>query len=301
MGVRSSAVDFGSCNNQGSFKQPEISSWGGSPIFAEGRYHLFASEFTGGCGLGTWMPRSHIVHAASDSMLGPYVRLPPPHDVVLPTFAHNPTIRLHPDGTYLLFFIGRTVRNMSAPTNWTLESSISLAFSRSVYGPWEVIRHIILPGQGEGSADFDADATNPSPIIMADGSVLLLYRGNFRPHGGRGLPCWNRIGMARSNSWRGPYTRISSHCCHSTSATKTPWAGRTAGERSILWHILWHRRTGKRAITNRSGTERTRRTKGPRGGWSQHACCLHDESELGGRWAHPGLHARAAASTTCAV
>ena len=197
-----------SCNNEGSFKQPGASTWGGSPIFAEGRYHIFASEFTGGCGLGTWIPRSHIVHAVSDSMLGPFVKLPPPHGVVIPTFAHNPTIRLHPDGTYLIFFIGAARHNMSAPTNWTLEASISLAFSRSVYGPWQVMRNV-LPGRGEESPHFDSDAINPSPIIMADGSVLLLYRGTFRPHGGRGLPCWNRLGAARSKGWRGPFTRIS--------------------------------------------------------------------------------------------
>ena len=64
------------------------------------------------------MPRSHVVHAVSASALGPFMKLPAPRDVVLPTFAHNPTIRRHPDGTYLLFFIGRPESDMSARTNW---------------------------------------------------------------------------------------------------------------------------------------------------------------------------------------
>eukprot|EP01050_Picozoa_sp_SAG11_P038343 SAG11_NODE_15599_length_572_cov_1.285412_1_plen_182_part_10 len=156
---------------------------------------------------GTRSATPHVVHAISNSVLGPYEKLSQPHDIVLPTFAHNPSIRLHPDGTYLLYFIGQPEKRMDSPTNWTLESTISLAYSRSVDGPWQIIRGV-LPGRGKGSPYFDADATNPSPIILRDGSILLLYRGNFRPHGGRGLLCWNRLGAAKAAHWRGPYTRL---------------------------------------------------------------------------------------------
>ena len=51
---------------------PNVSSWGGEVLHVEGKYHLYASEMVGGCGLTEWYENSRIVHATSDNLFGPY-------------------------------------------------------------------------------------------------------------------------------------------------------------------------------------------------------------------------------------
>ena len=83
------------------------SSWGGFPIEAggsDGGYWLFHAQMANGCGLSTWTSNSIV--ARSKSTTG---RVEGPYEFdreVLPHFAHNPTIRRAPDGTYVVYFIG---------------------------------------------------------------------------------------------------------------------------------------------------------------------------------------------------
>jgi hypothetical protein len=85
------------------------SSWCIAPHREAGRngtndtYHIFVSELSPGCGLSTWLPGSHIIHATAPTPTGPFTL----QDQVMPTFHHNPHITVAADGTYLLYFNGR--------------------------------------------------------------------------------------------------------------------------------------------------------------------------------------------------
>ena len=56
------------------------------------------------CPLGSWTQNSIVARSVSTtaSPLGPYAFA----EELLPPFAHNPTVRKAPDGTYFIFFIG---------------------------------------------------------------------------------------------------------------------------------------------------------------------------------------------------
>jgi hypothetical protein len=70
---------------------------------ATGTYHLFAAQMTGGCGLEHWGSNSAVVRATGSAAAGPFTFA----EVVVPPFAHNPTIRELPNSSgYVLFFIG---------------------------------------------------------------------------------------------------------------------------------------------------------------------------------------------------
>ena len=79
------------------------SSWGGSIIEGpDGKTHMFAAVMTEHCGLTSWKTNSEVIHAVANTPLGPFVK----KEVVIPRFAHNPTIK-KVNGTYLLFHIGK--------------------------------------------------------------------------------------------------------------------------------------------------------------------------------------------------
>ena len=136
-------------------------SWGGRPVFAEGRWHLFATEIQRNCPLILFMNNSAVVRAEADSPQGPYTH----KELVLPPFHHNPQIfGPTPDGYYLLFSIGNdadpstqigcevkvpracTLRNNSFCRGAHMPSSngrVDLSYAQSVHGPWT--SKVILP------------------------------------------------------------------------------------------------------------------------------------------------------------
>lgn len=67
---------------------PNISSWGGSPIYADGEYHLYVAEIADGCGLSAWQTNSQCVHATSKTLAGPYQR----RDVAVNIWCHGPSV-----------------------------------------------------------------------------------------------------------------------------------------------------------------------------------------------------------------
>jgi hypothetical protein len=81
------------------YRNSSLSSWGGNVLHAgdEGdiyAYHLFAAGFTNGCGLSGWESNSFVLHAVSQSPVGPFEF----HDVALPVWHHNPQAIRAPDG-----------------------------------------------------------------------------------------------------------------------------------------------------------------------------------------------------------
>lgn len=194
------------------------SSWGGLPIKgADGRYHLFASQFVQNCTLKGWLPGSTVVRAVSDDPMGPFVYA----ETVFETFHHNPQVlRLDASqsGTGAPMLVMYMIGGDAAPpagsgaqcvgTGGTaadphhLEGYITLAHAPSELGPWTKFEHAILPSGEPGK--WDAMVTNPGPLILANGSALLFFRGTNWPIDG-----YERIGLAKSEGgWRGPYGRL---------------------------------------------------------------------------------------------
>ena len=82
-----------------------------------------------------------------------------------------------------------------------LEGYIKMAWSKSLLGPWNSSRHnMVTPGSVD---DWDAMVTNPAPLVLANGTAYLYYRGTKWPADG-----FERIGVTKSsNGWHGPYGR----------------------------------------------------------------------------------------------
>ena len=103
---------------------PNVSSWGGSiyrnATDPQGLYHLYVTEETDGKGLASWVSHSQIIHAVSQSPLGPFTK----KDVVSKPPTTNPQVLHDPSsGTFLLFHIRGG-------------GSFQLFVSASVDGPW---------------------------------------------------------------------------------------------------------------------------------------------------------------------
>lgn len=206
-----------------------ISSWGAN-IFPDSpdsqgstsTWHMYAAEFENKCGISHWSPNSAIVHATSTAgAAGPYVR----RSTAVVPFAHNPKVVRAPDGTWLMYTIGvelppsalfnctddsrgteATQQMQSAPppgrNPMNRESNITLYTSSDLEGPWERFGVVLGPDY-EGT--WDEDTSNPSPWVLPNGTVLLMYRGCVvRQPGCEG----EYMGVASAPSWKGPYTRL---------------------------------------------------------------------------------------------
>lgn len=185
---------------------PNTSSWGGLPLKGpEGKYHLFGAEFGNNATLAGWNPNSRIFRAISDDPFGPYTFA----ETVFGEFHHNPTVRkLTPaqSGTgsvlYVMYMIGDD-RDVTGGDPHHLEGYISMATAPSLLGPWTKVEHALLPNGAEDR--WDTMVTNPAPLFPFDNeTVYLFFRGTEWPVNG-----FERIGLAKAASWRGPYGRVS--------------------------------------------------------------------------------------------
>lgn len=192
---------------------PPISSWGANIFEADdGAWHMYAAEFEEHCDVSKWSPNSAVIHAVSkNGAEGPYTRV----QEVIPPFSHNPKVVQAPDGTWLMYTIGIPMKRgdlanctkdrqktLSSPTPGrtpqNLESNITLFTAPALVGPWTRYGVILGP---DWMGTWDEDTSNPSPVILPNGTVLLMYRG-CQVHGGG---CWKEfIGIASASHWRGP-------------------------------------------------------------------------------------------------
>ncbi|KAI9736135.1 MAG: hypothetical protein M1834_001019 [Cirrosporium novae-zelandiae] len=198
-----------------------ISSWGGKIIHDPSdpqTFHLFAEEFTYGCGLDSWSPYSRVIRAESNTgPAGPY------HFAaeVLGTFAHNPTVVYSPaDKLYLMHHIGCPVSPSGTcdSLNFTCgfgnnqngESGISLMTSTDLRN-WTNYGMVLTSG---GNGTWDTDVTNPSAMALDSLShhtpeVLLAYRGcPFNCISGLSELNKEQINLAVAPTFKGPYTRL---------------------------------------------------------------------------------------------
>ena len=214
------------------------SSWGGR-IIADATdanlHHLFLAEFTKGCGLDFWAPFSRIVRATSRSgYLGPYAFAAE----IASTFAHNPTVVWSArENLWLMYHIGcpqPLPSSCAAPAfacdggdTVNGESGITLRTSPDLIVWTEVGR--VLTNNTKGL--WDADTTNPSGWVNADGSIVLFYRGCPVDCEGAEL-----LAFATAPTSAGPYTRAGTKPIFDAPA-EDPMVWQ---DRRGHWHVLMH-------------------------------------------------------------
>jgi hypothetical protein len=135
-GIDCGLLDLLPASRSEGLKLAYTSTWGGSIIAEDSGsssgddvvYHMYASLIGGHCGLDTWKGNSQVVHATSvGSVTGPYTLVEDQdgNEIVLSSFAHNPSIRFDSlassssskeDGySYTLQHIGCGYANAEAP------------------------------------------------------------------------------------------------------------------------------------------------------------------------------------------
>jgi len=202
----------------GGFYMPDYWIWGSSVIKGEdGKYHMFADRWSKDLGFGAWVTNSEVVHAVSDTPEGPYQF----SDIALPArgkeyfdglATHNPRI-IYYEGLYYIYYFGTAYdfpvpkSGIATEDNWFerawMNKRIGLAWSKSLYGPWERSSSPILePRPGKWDATI---TTNPSPVVNSQtGRILLMYKSspiNSSP------PLL--LGVAEAVNPTGPYNRLS--------------------------------------------------------------------------------------------
>ncbi|MDQ8183464.1 glycoside hydrolase family protein [Pelagicoccus sp. SDUM812005] len=213
---------FGVVPVDGGFRQEGYWVWGSSIVKGDdGKYHMYVSRWPKTLKFHPgWMVASEIVHAVSDTAVGPYEF----SDVALgkrhPQYwdgrsQHNPKVFKHGD-TYVLFYMGSTHPFEEAterPEEVTLGSKYSIvgrsnkrigvATSKSPYGPWTRLDAPVLDTKPDTFYSFLT--SNPTPVIHEDGSVLLIFKSRkYKDE----FPYQSdmMLGVAKAPHYTGPYT-----------------------------------------------------------------------------------------------
>jgi len=201
----------------GGFAMKDYWVWDPSVVKGEdGLYHMFASRWSKEYGFGNWVTNSQIVRAVSPTAAGPYEFA----EIVLPargksffdgSATHNS--RIVKVGEYfVLYYFGSNheksptvdedVWSSGLAQAYWMNKRVGMAWSKSVYGPWErSAEPIILPRPGKWDSSI---TSNPSPVVLPDGSVYLMYKSSAKNYDPPLL-----LGAAMAKNFRGPYTRIS--------------------------------------------------------------------------------------------
>jgi hypothetical protein len=206
----------------GGFKQEGYWVWGSSIVKGDdGKYHMYVSRWPKTLKFHPgWMVASEIVHAVSDTAVGPYTF----SDVALgkrhPQYwdgctQHNPKVFKHGD-TYILFYMGSThpfddplkhADEVTIGSKYSIvarsNKRIGVATSKSPYGPWTRMDQPVLDTKPDTFYSFLT--SNPTPVINEDGSVLLIfksrkYNDQFPYHSDM------MLGVATAPHYTGPYT-----------------------------------------------------------------------------------------------
>ena len=188
-------------------------TWGGSAIRGpDGLVHMFASELTNDCGILHYCSNSRVVHLTASDPLGPYVRRAVALEPRAPPLwdsgaVHGPTVHALPQGGYALYYMGTQLTwNGTHPsctdtvdpnTGNRSTRRIGVATSASLCGPW-TRRDAPVLGPSKAAWDW-LDVSNPTPIVFANGTTLMLYKGR----GGV-----QAMGVARADRFDGPFERL---------------------------------------------------------------------------------------------
>eukprot|EP01063_Lacrimia_lanifica_P033604 TRINITY_DN6025_c0_g2_i1.p1 TRINITY_DN6025_c0_g2~~TRINITY_DN6025_c0_g2_i1.p1 ORF type:complete len:420 (+),score=50.47 TRINITY_DN6025_c0_g2_i1:76-1260(+) len=185
--------------------QNRVNTWGGSVVKAvEGGhtvYHMYASAFPNAT-LDDWVTKSQVAHAVSRTgVMGPYEY----QGIVLPprgghywdaSNCHNPTVHKF-DDDYVIFYIGMDYKDhRHEPSPFDPWQAIGAASSKSPYGPWTRLDMPLLVPTVDWECYPDCGVSNPAVARVADGSFVMIFRGN----GDQG------VGIAAAPHWYGPWT-----------------------------------------------------------------------------------------------
>ena len=197
------------------------STWGGEAVQADDdSWHMYAASFGHDAALGSWLSDSRVIHAVSEHPEGPYkladVALGPGEPGAWDELTqHNPAIQRDPvSGTYLLYYMGSTNNGTvktgggecaNNPEKKSLcNQRVGLATATHPGGPWLRRPKPILDIGAPGAWD-DQFTTNPTPLALANGSVLLLYKARSREDFGK-----MSTGVAFAETFEGPYRKLGS-------------------------------------------------------------------------------------------
>lgn len=258
-GATCGQVDFSPGSARRAFNTTAAWTWGGSiSEDDEGTIHMFAAEFTNDCGVLHYCSNSRVIHLTAKDPLGPYVhrgvalapRSPPSWDS---GGVSDITVHRLASGTWALYYTG--TNNTWDPTNGThpnctrkvdpqtgdrASRRIGVATAPTPWGPW-ARRAAPIFGPAEGAWDY-RDVSNPTPLIFANGSVLMLYKGRGRIQA---------MGAARASAYDGPFTRLQPKAPVLGQAVEDTWAWRqpadAPGGRPEVLHALSHVGNGAHA------------------------------------------------------
>jgi len=187
-GPKCGQVDLLPVKHEWGYRNPEMSSWCGSAVKANGEYHYFGSGMSHNCSLPQFATNSESVRATSSSPAGPYTF----QEVALPEFAHSTSIKQDADGGFLLFSIGKKMNGTDVHTcegqgPWPSSGGthdqtylgahdhVRISKSKTVTGPWED-REIMHTSLDDLTA-WNCNKSNPSALVLKNGSILMMYRG----------------------------------------------------------------------------------------------------------------------------
>ncbi|GMI28004.1 hypothetical protein TeGR_g8808 [Tetraparma gracilis] len=202
--------------SSGAYRHATQTSWGANVLFSEedNQYHMFVAEMANNCTLTSWIPNSQVTHATSPTIDGPYKFV----STLFETFHHNPRLTVDPaTGDYLLFMIGGDLPStpdcsgIPDADGEQYDTRIVVSSSPSLLGPWSTPSPPLVP---QGSEDaWDYVVTNPSPIILQNGTTLMYYRGTPKywnsssAADGVGDELIESVGLAIAPHYLGPYTK----------------------------------------------------------------------------------------------
>eukprot|EP00035_Acanthoeca_spectabilis_P012030 m.212904 g.212904 ORF g.212904 m.212904 type:complete len:440 (+) comp15507_c0_seq2:412-1731(+) len=187
---------------------PNVSSWGGSVIqWSDGKFHLFVAEMADGCGMVEWDTNSFVRHAVSDTINGTYVK----QDIAAVYWAHNPQV-IEFEGDLYLFHIGNasgsTVRHCNSEDPLAAHGSIAGAqqMNRRRFDPHAAVIETAKSPFGPWTRLPDGPlCDNPSPWVMANGTLLMMCSRSVGSAAGKSGPHWR---LYSAPSPRGPWTHV---------------------------------------------------------------------------------------------
>jgi len=156
---------------------PNITAWGGLPVLVGNTYHLLVTEIVNHCGLCNWGSNSRVIHATSNTLLGPYTY----QKEALPIWSHNPHIIVdHSSGSpiYLLFHVGDANGGV---TPKTCAGNINNNFDSHDLRERAPLASGVLHMATDPSGPYTPQnpsglggCNNPAPYVYPNGTILLV-------------------------------------------------------------------------------------------------------------------------------
>ncbi len=183
---------------------PDYSIWGASPIWAEGRYHLFAARWPELNVDPAWRKSSEIAHYESELPEGPFrfkqvvakgTGKTGDWDAYGP---HNPEIRQFDNRFYLCYIANGDYHQPPHPLN----QQIGMMVSDRVDGPWRKVgENGLVLGPSKDPAHFTYGKQVVNPTLLRVGEKYHLY---FKTRSGDGTV----YGLATADAPTGPFRML---------------------------------------------------------------------------------------------